>query len=309
MTQFNRPLPRSSTPNCYWPGLCRRPPRRTASLFGGRARHSVRAVVVNQNAFVATGGGQRTDRPTIVRVVGVFRGSHLTANHAKYANGNPQRRSHINFAKSVVNHAGHRPAGGGNVENRLPPVGARFAIHDAALEHHAEVLAEIHHGATGHIRALGDAHLAAIRQHLNNRPTELAAQGEHRRHRIKLRQTGNGIHGRIFGCFWTGIAHFPAICRNSPRRQANCAKKRFRIVRRMTRCAKKLFRNTRRMTRCAKKMFIIGHRKNDYTKDWFRIASGIGNYAKDMFRISHRQRHFFGGNSQAARFTGGGSWP
>jgi hypothetical protein len=27
-----------------------------------------------------------------VRVVGVFRGSNLTANHAKYANGNPQRR-------------------------------------------------------------------------------------------------------------------------------------------------------------------------------------------------------------------------
>ena len=30
----------------------------------GRARHSVRAVVVNPNTFVATGGGQRTDRPT-----------------------------------------------------------------------------------------------------------------------------------------------------------------------------------------------------------------------------------------------------
>jgi len=38
-----RPLPRSSTPNCLWPGLGTR---------RGRARHSVRAGVVNQNASV-----------------------------------------------------------------------------------------------------------------------------------------------------------------------------------------------------------------------------------------------------------------
>jgi len=40
-----------------------------------------------------------------VRVVGVFRGSHLTANHAKYANGNPQRRQarHICRTKTKMN--------------------------------------------------------------------------------------------------------------------------------------------------------------------------------------------------------------
>ena len=40
---FNRPLPCSSTPNCLWPGLGTR---------RGRARHSGRAGVVNQNASV-----------------------------------------------------------------------------------------------------------------------------------------------------------------------------------------------------------------------------------------------------------------
>ena len=41
----------------------RRPPRR------GRARHSALAVVVNQNASFASGGGQRTARPTSRRVL------------------------------------------------------------------------------------------------------------------------------------------------------------------------------------------------------------------------------------------------
>jgi len=176
----------------------------------------------------------------------------------------------VNFAEAVVNHAWHRPARGGDVENRLPPVGSPLAFHDAALEHHAEVLAEIYHRAAGRVRALGDAHLAAIGQHLDNRPTELATQGEHRGHRIKLRQTVNGIDGQIIRCFWTGIAHFPAICRNSPRRQANCAKKLFRNTRRMTRSAKKKFRTTQRTSRSAKKRF--------------RIVPVIGSSAKRKFR-------------------------
>jgi len=37
--------------------------------MGCRVRHSVRAVVVNQNGLVGNSGGQRTARPTIVRRV------------------------------------------------------------------------------------------------------------------------------------------------------------------------------------------------------------------------------------------------
>ena len=41
----------------------------------------MRAVVVNQNAFIATGGGQRTDRPTI------FVGDEVTRLHLKNGGG------------------------------------------------------------------------------------------------------------------------------------------------------------------------------------------------------------------------------
>jgi len=47
---------------------------RFAGLLGkaaageGRARHSVRAAVVNQNALLGKGGGQRTARPTCAAV-------------------------------------------------------------------------------------------------------------------------------------------------------------------------------------------------------------------------------------------------
>jgi len=214
----------------------------------------------------------------------------------------------INFAEPVINHARHQPARGGDVENRLPPVGSLLAFHDAALEHHAEVLAEIHHGATGHIRALGDAHLAAIGQHLDNRPTELATQGEHRGHRIEFRQTGHGIHGRIFGCFWTGIAHFPAICRNSPRRQANCAKKLFRNTRWMTRSAKKKFRTTQRTSRSAKKRFSITPATGSCAKRKFRNRRATSRCAKKWFRISRRQRRSSRGNSPTAQWLDSLTW-
>ena len=214
----------------------------------------------------------------------------------------------VNFAEAVVNHAWHRPARGGDVENRLPPVGSPLAFHDAALEHHAEVLAEIYHRAAGRVRALGDAHLAAIGQHLDNRPTELATQGEHRGHRIKLRQTVNGIDGQIIRCFWTGIAHFPAICRNSPRRQANCAKKLFRNTRRMTRSAKKKFRTTQRTSRSAKKRFRIVPVIGSSAKRKFRNRRATRRCAKKWFRISRRQRRSSRGNSPTAQWLDSLKW-
>jgi hypothetical protein len=67
---YNHPLPHSSTPNCHWPpgwdfaGERARPGCRFRRRVAGRARHSVRAVFVNQKAFVATGGGQGIARPT-----------------------------------------------------------------------------------------------------------------------------------------------------------------------------------------------------------------------------------------------------
>lgn len=70
----------------------------------------------------------------------------------------------LNLAKPVINHAGHLTAGGGDVENRLPPVFTDPTFHHASFDHHTEVLAEVHRRAAGHRRALADVHLASIRE-------------------------------------------------------------------------------------------------------------------------------------------------